>query len=56
MLDNEKKNKSEEKDKEEFTGTPEQQFPDFEAEGQKGQQKEQYENTAQNGKKEGSDN
>lgn len=33
-MTNDKKKKTEEEDKEEFTGTPEEQLPDFEAEEQ----------------------
>lgn len=49
MEQNDKKNK-EEVENEQFTGTPEQQFPDLEAEDQQDQQKEQYEETASTGK------
>ncbi|MDQ0427328.1 hypothetical protein QOZ98_000153 [Planomicrobium stackebrandtii] len=42
-MNNDKKNDAKEEEHEEFTGSPEQQFPDFEAEGQRDQQKEQNE-------------
>lgn len=50
--DDNKKNDSGEEENEQFTGSPNQQFPDLEAEDKQDRQKEQYENTAKNGKKE----
>ena len=49
MAHNDNKNKDE-TEKEQYTGTPEQQFPDLEAEEQQDRQKEQYEETARTGK------
>lgn len=49
MGQNDKKNKDE-AEKEQYTGTPEQQLPDLEAEEQQDRQKEQYEETASTGK------
>ena len=50
MAQGNKKNKDD-KEKEPFTGTPEQEFPDLEAEDKQDRQKEQYEDTANTGKK-----
>lgn len=51
MTQRDEKNNNEE-EIERFTGTPEQQFPDLEAEDKQDRQKEQYEDTARTGKKE----
>lgn len=49
---NDSKKEANEEKNEEFTGSPEQQFPDFEAEDKQDQQKEQYQKTARTGKDE----
>lgn len=57
MAQDDRKNKDEkEQEKEQFTGTPEQQFPDLEAEDKQDRQKEQYEDTAETGKKDSASN
>ena len=53
MAQDDRKNKDE---KEQFTGTPEQQFPDLEAEDKQDRQKEQYQDTAETGKKDSASN
>ncbi|WP_142830018.1 hypothetical protein [Planococcus soli] len=59
MMNKDKKNESiEEANKEkneEFTGSPEQQLPDFEAEDKQNQQEEQYQKTARKEKDKASD-
>ena len=50
MAQDDRKNKDE-KENETYTGTPEQQFPDLEAEDKQDRQKEQYKDTAETDKK-----
>ncbi|WP_394119989.1 hypothetical protein [Planococcus donghaensis] len=44
-MNNDKKKNAEEEDKEEFTGTPEEQLPDFEAEEQSDRQEKEKTST-----------